>query len=246
MLFALGLYNYARFGSFFDFGTDYMLTRRLFDPLPSFYLPNLHSYVFRPYRLSCEFPFLRTPFFAWAETPAWVARESGWEPKEPLVGFLVGTPALLFALIALATAALVLARRRRSTDVPAGDRLYVWLVASCAAIWLLAGLPALGVYFPTMRYLSDVTSGALILTFLGFWTLIAYLRRRGARIATGAVWTLGAVLLLYSVTVGVLLGFQGGYYRSFKAHNRPLYEKMIATYSVCERTPAAAPAVKRR
>lgn len=238
MLLALAAYNYARFGSFFDFGTDYMLTGRRFAPLASYVLPNLHSYLFRQYTVTCEFPFIGAPFFAQALTPTWVSPASGWVPQEPVVGLFVAIPGLAFSAIALGSA---VSRFRRATSVgPDGatDRVYVWIVASSALVWLLAALPTLGIWTATIRYQSDVTSGALLLAILGFWSSRMALREHGFRLAANAVTLLAATLALYSVCIGLALGFQGGYYRVIKAHNPSLHEKLVRTFSLCDRTDA--------
>ena len=247
MLFALGLYNNARFGSFFDFGTDYMLTRHHFSPQASFVLPNLHSYLFRRFTVSCEFPFLAAPFFAHTLTPAWVVTPgSGWVPQEPVVGLFVAIPALPFAAVALGAA---LKRARRDpAKVTDGTRDVVcsWLVASCAVIWLFAAVPTLGVWTSTMRYLSDVTPSALILAITGFWVLLATAQKRGTRSVAAALNVLGAILVVYTVTVGLALGLQGGYYRAIKAHNPSLHEKLVQAFSLCEGSTDRKPPAKAK
>ena len=234
MLLALGGYNYARFGSFSDFGTTYMLTKQQFSPQASFVLPNLHSYLLRPYAVSCEFPFLGAPFFASALTPEWARVGTGWIPQEPVVGMLVAIPGLVLGVLALGAAVVRLRRRHVEPARNARSAIFVWLVTSCGAIWLLAAVPALGVWTATMRYEGDVTPSALLLAFLGFWSALTMLRERGARVVAHALCALAVALWVYSVGVGVALGLQGGYYRAIKAHNPVLYTRMTKDWSLCD------------
>jgi uncharacterized membrane protein YiaA len=148
----------------------------------------------------------------------------------------VAIPGLAFTAIAVGSA---VSRWRRSTvlvpDDPV-DRAYVWIVASCVLVWLLAALPTLGIWTATIRYQSDVTPSALLLAIIGFWSSRTALRERGFRLAAKAVTILAAALALYSVCIGLALGFQGGYYRVIKAHNASLHEKLVRTLSLCDRT----------
>jgi len=235
VLFLLGAYNYARYGSFFDFGTAYQLTKQQFSPNPGFVLPNLHAYLLRRFTLSCEFPFVGAPFFATALTPAWVVPAAvRWIPQEPVVGLLVAIPGLVFAPVALIAA---IGRSVRPHAMPgvssANPSVLVWLIASCGVIWLLAAAPTLGVWTATMRYESDVTSAALLLAMAGFWIALSACESRGWRGRAHLLRALGSLLLVYSLAVALALGFQGGYYRAIKAHNPALHAKLLRAFSLC-------------
>jgi hypothetical protein len=235
----LGCYNHARFGSFTEFGTNYQLTGRRYEPNFGLVLPNLHAYLLRPFTLSCEFPFLVAPIHAQALTPAWVPRSSGYSPKEPTVGLLFGVPFVLFGGAAVWAAALSLARWHRNGLRGQADLSLIWLVGCCGSIALLAGLPDLGVWFSTMRYLTDVTPAFLVLALAGFWVLVERSPPPRPRYLLGGVHVAGATLATYTIAVGVLLGFQGGYSASIKRLNRPLHTQLVTTLSLCERTPRA-------
>ena len=103
------------------------------------------------------------------------AKQTGYMPLEPTVGMLIAVPCVLFGAVAVAGAVrLAAVRAQRNGAGPATearDRLYLWLVSACLAITLLAGVPALGMHFSTMRFLADFTSAALVLAAIGFWTL---------------------------------------------------------------------------
>jgi hypothetical protein len=239
VLLALGSYNYARFGSFVDFGTSYMLTGKRYAPKMSMVLPNLEAYVFRRFDVSCRFPYVSTPFFARHLTPAWVRPDSGYVPKEPLVGLLFGIPGIIFAVPAVARAATGFVRGTsrpslRETDLRVDRLSMACLVGGAAIIVLFAGIPTLGVWFSSMRYLSDVTSGALILAIVGFLTCLPDAHSRAGRCRARGVALLGATLATYTIVVSVLLGFQGGYFRVIEKRNRALHEKLQSTLSFCD------------
>jgi hypothetical protein len=165
-LLALGWYNQARFGSWTDFGAAHQLGLVPYSFSPLRFLANLHAYLLRQPLLTCHFPYLFTPFLAERLTPSWVfARQTGYMPLEPTVGMLIAVPCAVFG---------VSADDRR-------HRLYLWLVSACLVIALLAGLPALGMNFSTMRFLADVTSGVLVLAAIGFWTRLSRASSAGRR-----------------------------------------------------------------
>ena len=147
------------------------------------------------------------------------AKQTGYVPLEPTVGMLIAVPCAVFGAFAVTGAA------------QGRDRLYLWLVSACLMIALLAGIPALGMNFSTMRFLADVTSAVLVLAAIGFWTLLAGARSAGRR---RMVSGFGALLGLYTVLSSVLIGFQGGYYKSFDRVNPVLQEQLDEAFSVCE------------
>jgi hypothetical protein len=230
-IFCLGFYNYARFGSWTDFGAAHQLGYLPYSFSVLRFLPNLHAYLLREFVISCQFPFVFAPFHAKALVPDWVfAKQTGYMPLEPTVGILMAAPCVLFGLAAL-RAAVRLARAQGGAGLERRDRLYLWLVAACLAIALLAAVPALGMQFSTMRFQADFTSAALLLGAIGFWTLLTNARSAGRR---RAIASAGALLALYTVLAGILIGFQGGYYSSFQNLNPALVQRLDATFSVCE------------
>ncbi len=235
VIFWLGFYNYARFGSWTDFGAAHQLGFLPYSFSVLRFLPNLHAYLLREVLISCRFPYVFAPFHAKALTPDWVfAKETGYMPLEPTVGMLVAVPCVLFGAVAVWSAArlaLAGARGAPASANPPRDRLYLWLVAACLTIVLLAGVPALGMQFSTMRFLADFTSAALLLGAIGFWTLLSGAKSAGRR---RVIASAGALLALYTLVAGILIGFQGGYYLSFQSLNPALHEWLDQRFSVCE------------
>jgi hypothetical protein len=85
--------------------------------------------------------------------------------------------------------------------------------------------------FSTMRFLADETSGVLVLAAIGFWTLLSRAGSAGRRWLVGG---LGGLLALYTVMFSALIGFQGGYYKSFERVNPVLEEQLDRALSICE------------
>jgi len=232
--FWLGVYNYARFGSWTEFGAAHQLGFLPFSFSLFRFLPNLHAYLLRGVLINCHFPFVSAPFKAKALTPAWVfANETGYMPLEPTVGMLIAVPCVLFGAVAVWTAARLVSGSASApgSAIDPRDRLYLWLVTACLATTLLAGVPALGMQFSTMRFLADFTSAALVMAAIGFWTLSSGARSAGRR---RAVHVAGALLGLYTVVFSVLIGFQGGYNLSFERTNPLLLEQLEKSLSFCE------------
>jgi hypothetical protein len=230
-LFLLGAYNYARFDAWTEFGTNYQLDNLQYSFGFSRFAPNLHAYSLRRFLVSCRFPFVNAPFGAIQLMPAWFnPATTGYFPLEPAVGILIAAPCVLFGAVAIGGAGKLLwSREWRTTGFTPRERVYVWWVVTCAVIVLLAGVPTWGMPLSTMRYLADFTSAALLLAVLGFCTLAA----RNASWPRRTVHVLGGALAAYTVGIGLLFGFTGGYYSSFERHNPALNEQLVRRLSMC-------------
>jgi hypothetical protein len=141
---------------------------------------------------------------------------------------------VLFGGVAAWTAARLFRRSppgARGIAIDARDRLYFWLVTACLAITLLAGVPAFGMRFSTMRFLADFTSSAILTAAIGFWTLCSGVTSAGRRRVVQAT---GALLAIYTMLCSVLIGFQGGYDDSFERVNPGLHAELTKRFSLCE------------
>jgi hypothetical protein len=250
---ALGLaaYNQARFGSWTDFGAEHQLGYLPYSFSIARFPSTLHAYLLREVLVTCRFPYIFAPAGAGAMPPDWMfAKQTGYLSLEPTVGMLIAAPWVLFGLVALGSARRIYRQASRAAPgaaIDARDRLYLWLVTACFASALLAGVPALGMQFSTMRFLADFTSAALLMAAVGFWTLLSRAGSAGRRRAAHAA---GALLGLYTVVFSILIGFQGGYYDSFHRWNPALRDRLLAGLSLCDaredrrsgrRDPAVAP-----
>lgn len=232
--FLLAWYNHARFGSWTEFGTSYQLDPVHLNFGAARFLPNLHAYLLRRFHVTCTFPFVDAPAPAIDLVPSWVdMRKAGYFPLEPEVGLLFGAPCVVFGVIAIYLGGRLAGRalRRGGESVSASEWPYLWLTAACVVIVVLAPVPALGMPASTMRYLADFSSAALLLAALGFWSIGPRLRVSPA--ARRVLWSAASVLGAYTILVGILLGFQGGYYGSFQRFNPALHGWLVQHFSLC-------------
>ena len=244
---ACAAYNYARFGSPSDFGVAHQLTGRPFFTSLRYFLPNLFSYAGAGLDWSCGFPFvtltLRRTLSDWIEWP--LDYDVGtWAYGERVGGLLVSVPFvwLLGALawLALARRAVPGVERSVSWARPLTD-IDVWAVM-CGVATTIALLPALGAYTASMRYLEDASGGLLLAASVAAFVVL----RRTPRAAGALRYTLARLvvggLALYSIGVGVLLGFSG-FTENFPRQNPVLFGELAARLSLCTTLPAAPPPI---
>src|SRR6478752_2867949 len=226
--FALLAYNQLRFGNPFEFGLKLQLSGypRLERFESQFWLPNLYSYTFRPFALSCQFPYVFQEWWISSSTafPSWMTLPKGYyNMDEPVIGWLRAVPITWFIGFAL-----LLVPRPRALHFRHG-RVYLWCLVSFSALASLTGLTALGVYATTMRYLSDVTPGLVLLALLGAFALRA---SRFGLLAPKLTSTTIALLASATIVFGCLLGYQG-YAGHFHKYNPELDAKLVQTFSFC-------------
>jgi hypothetical protein len=230
---AYGLYNYARFDSFAEFGTTWQASLQKFVTNPVFIIPNVYSYLFAPVTWSCEFPFVMArpgrPLAAWL---SW--------PKDYAVFELVGGVLILSAwcwlmlVVVYRALAGAISRLLQRSIVASPYRMTtveLWATLCSFAI-LLAMWPVLGLWEASMRYTGDSIGGAAIATIIAaFW-----LRRRAD--ASGkryvAVGTRALLLLLaaHTTVIGALSGI-ASYGNPFERNNPELYRALRTTFSFC-------------
>jgi hypothetical protein len=223
---ALLLFNYLRFHAWLEFGSNIQVSG-----FPTFrfalgYVPlNLYAYSLRSWLTSCEFPFLFQEWNAPLEFPKFMLPvPPGYMSPEPVVGFLVAMP-----MTWLAPLAFVFAPGRRA-GVTQRTRSYLFCLLSFAVIASVTGFVGLGVYGATMRYLSDIAFGLVLLSLLGTFGLRAHpLARHASRLIS---FTL-TVPLVATVVVGLLLGYQG-YNGHFHHYNPDLDRALVKMLSVCD------------
>ena len=103
-------------------------------------------------------------------------------------------------------------------------------MGSSAILATVPGLPTVGQFIATMRYMVDVASGIILLGLWGAWSLYErHFERRRLRYGIGAaVFGLSAV----TVVIGLLLGMTG-YNGNFEKYNPGLYARMVGALSLC-------------
>jgi len=228
------VYNKLRFDNWFEFGSNLQLSGfPRFRVAHEFVAPNVYSYVLRPWHGSCRFPFV---FQEWHSND-WVPRfllplPKGYNSPEPVVGFMAAVP-----LTWLAPLAFVLVPRpwRALTQ---RTRAYLFCLFSFTVCASVTGVVGLGVYGSTMRYLSDITYGLVLLSLLAGFALRA--RAPTPHMSRPATWLVGA-LCTASVAIGLLLGYQG-YNSHFHRYNPKLDRALTKALSFCNGAPPSLPA----
>jgi hypothetical protein len=222
---ALLLYNKLRFDDWLEFGSNLQLSGFPRFRLSSIYvLPNLYSYVLRGWWADCSFPYLYQSWNLGASAfPEGFKLPHDYMAIEPVVGWALAVPlAWLFPLgFVLAPWRTALTRRR--------DRAFVFCLLCFGTLAAVTGVVGLGLYGATMRYLSDIMFGLVLLALLGGYALLFHRFGRAApRAVSGA---LGA-LAVATACIGLLLGYQG-YNEHFQRYNPALDKKISAALSFC-------------
>lgn len=220
------VFNWLRFDDPLQFGINLQLSG--YPPMSykgSFFLPNLYSYVLRPFVSSCQFPYIYQVWWNNAENafPKGFPVPSDYNMDEPIIGWLRVVPITWFIACALLLVPRPLSLHTRRA------RVYLWCLACFLTMGSVSGLTALGNYAGTMRYLSDVTPGLVLAGVLGAFALRAHLF---GLVAPKLVS--GAIILLASATIilGGLLGYQG-YAGHFHKFNPELDAALVKTLSFC-------------
>jgi hypothetical protein len=197
---ALAAYNYARFGSWHEFGMRYQLAGYNVHAVTAtgvgsfagrFAVPALYAYWLHPFSVTGRFPFVALSQAVFHRAPV---------PGEAVAGALWALPYLWLCLIPIAG----LAMRLAGTGGDASRGLREWF-SLCLLMAGTCGLaPVLFIDGCQNRYLADGLPALLILATLGAWMGLAALAARpdGRRAFLGVA---GGSALATAV-IGVLLG----------------------------------------
>lgn len=194
-------YNYARFGSPFQYGNEYSLggvyTRNLHLFSLRYLRPGLTYMVFKPIYFTLSFPYVGlTNFPLPASLPAGYSIEA-------IGGFLDTTP----FVVLLGGIAFVGLRDRMSREFRA-------VLLALTALGVLGLLTvAFAIWDVTQEYEADYLSLLLIPALL-VWSALRGGRGWGRRVMKA----FGAVLIVYSCAIGFALSFSG-YYDSLLVNN---------------------------
>ncbi len=221
-------YNKLRFDAWFDFGVHRQLTTTPFRANLEYLQANLYSYLLRPIRVACEFPYLFPERSIRAlRFPSWFQVPRGYSTAEALTGYLLTLPLAWLCPLPL------LLHSKAGVPADAIARGRVWCVACFTILAIVPALPTLGQSVATMRYLGDSAAGVVLLGILAIWTLVWRARHRQALrcVALG----FGSCVLLATVALGLLFGVQG-YYDQFRKVNPRLYEAIARPLSLCRKT----------
>jgi hypothetical protein len=222
----LGLltFNKLRFDHFLEFGSKLQLSAFPIRFSPIYVLANLYAYSFRPWALSCEFPYLDQVWhMGTAAFPRWFPLPADYEVLEPVVGWALAVPITWLAPFAFVFAP------RPWRAAGRRDRAYLFCLAAFSVLASATGAITLFVYGATMRYLSDVTSGLVLLALLG---ALALRYHRWGVAAPRSTTSIIVALGFATIGIGLLLGYQG-YNRHFHSYNPQLDRELVMTLSTC-------------
>ncbi len=213
-----GWYNFARFGSVTEFGFRYQLNSfNIFDSVNQVFSityvpPNLFKTLLNPFERRDSFPFIRaTRGFG----PAWFESflpEFYLYYAEGTTGILVGSPFVIFALLAGL-------RKKENLN---------WILISLTGSTLLILLTLQVFFYTAMRYLLDLIPALSLLAVIGFWNGLYRLQTRPA--VRWAFATLGTALCLYGFAISFLLTISSHLPR-FRTYNLDLLQQLTSTFN---------------
>lgn len=217
-------YNKLRFDSWLEFGTNLHLSAFPLHFSSKYLMANTYSYVLRPFETSCEFPyFIQVWRMGAVAFPEGMLLPRTYLILEPVVGWLRSVPITWLIPFAFLLAPGLRAPQSRR------DRSYWWCLVSFTALATVTGLVALGIYTATMRYLSDVISGLVFLSFLAAFGLNSH---RITKRTPKTIAALTGTLALGTLVMGILIGYHG-YNGHFARFNPQLHGKLERAFSVC-------------
>ncbi len=207
-------YNFARFDSFTEFGfryqfTSYNLYENLDKTLSLEYAPpNLYKTLVNPLEKRDVFPYIFPN--RWAG-PEWL---TNYQPgmyltfTENITGILIGSPFILFGLIALFKPRLALR--------------WVLFALACTVLGIFITLQTY--FFIAMRYLLDIIPTLSLLAIIGFWHGFDVFKNK-------KIYTFIAILFLsYTLALSLLISFSGNL-ELFKIHNPELVQQWTWTFN---------------
>ena len=222
---AMGWYNWVRFDSPLEFGLHYQLTSSDLRKTQLFsltYLPsNLYGYTFYGFDLQNMFPFLV------ADNPMHPIIFPNLIPSvlfEQTTGILWTSPFLLFALIPL----IALMKKKKSTNQ---NNLLRWVSISLIGSAFLLFSTILLYFYQTMRFLDDVAPQLALLSGIGFWQGLQYLKVRQDKFQTAYRYT-AILLVIASCVISFLLAILSYRYTNrFDKYNPALLSTFIHFFS---------------
>jgi hypothetical protein len=211
-------YNHARFDSITEFGLRYQLNSfNIHDSADetfsiAYVPPNLFKTLINPLEARDSFPFIRATRGLGSGGFERFLPDFYLFHAEGTTGMLVGSPFLIFAVLAGF-------RRREETR---------WILCSLTGAALLIFLTLQLFFYTAMRYLLDLLPALCILTAIGFWRGLDLLKSRPW--ARWAYILTGVALWIYGFAISFLLTISSHLHR-FEEFNPGLLEQMRWTFN---------------
>jgi hypothetical protein len=227
-------YNYARFGSIFEFGHRYQLTG---PALPANYqeissveyvLPNAFTYILRAPALSSKFPFVSVPWIKERMWPSFIRLPENYYYSEPAAGILFLVPLVGLTVLFLLRFFWLLLDGEIHFGRKAGQHstqmALSWLSHSLLA-YVLIQLAILLVFISSsLRYLFDITPALLLLSTVFLGANLAKIAPKTYQLRlSGFFWLFVSGL---SALVGMLIALTGST-NHFANLNPQWYDRLL-------------------
>jgi hypothetical protein len=224
MLGILGLYNYFRFGSFFEFGLQYQLAGTYIHTLfrenlvtsINYVIPSIVNYLFLPFgKLARGYPYLtllRATNFAY-HGPSLIF--------EYAVGLIWGFPFVIFSLIPVLSGVARLTRFWSAQPGPILAKFQamfkinkmgeMWVPLLFGGTALFGFLPLLFFFFGAMRYQMDFMPSLVVLSIYGLGSALKFYADKPQ---IKIVLVISAVILgVLSILIGIWLGINSSLFQ---------------------------------
>jgi hypothetical protein len=207
-------YNYARFGEITEFGYSYQLTSyNLYEKIGETFAieyipPNLYKTLLNPLERRNAFPYIFPTRWSGPELL------TNYQPKmyltftENVTGILLGSPFVLFALLAFI-------KPRRDLR---------WVMLSITLSFLAVFFTMQAFFFVAMRYLLDFIPTLALLAVIGFWHGYELFKHKKS------YTTIAFFLLAYTIALSLLVAFSGNL-ESFRILNLDMVQELTWTFN---------------
>jgi hypothetical protein len=227
----LGWYNWARFGSPFEFGFRYQITILDLNKqsslmfLPDYFFLNLYTYVFQPFEMVSKFPFIQ---------PGAILDHSNQfkivTPQIYFVGRMTGllfcAPFLVFSLVHFRSNS----RFSQEKNLSHASLSCDFVVCLLAGSFIIGFLGLMFFFFGQMRYLVDVISQITLLAVLGYWKII-FASQKWNHLYSKIFLVFANSLIFITICISLLLAFSSDYDR-LKTLNPALFERIVNSLSI--------------
>ncbi len=203
----LAWYNYARFGSIFEFGLYYQLAYNLQSFYHTMFLrgyipQNLYNYFLNPFSISNSFPFLvpqngnKTPLFPFYGLPKPYVIDG------VITGLICASPFIVFAAVPILS--LIASRIKRGAK-SSEEGLFNWINISLIGSFLAAFIPLMMFFYAATRYEADFAPSLTMLAVIGLWEISSWAGNR----TNLQKWlpAFGTMIAILSIILNTLIAF---------------------------------------
>ncbi len=209
----LAWYNWARFGSVFEFGLYYQLAAfNLQANYPILFsrvylIQNIYNYFLNPFGLAGSFPFVQPLAGTEKSVLASISLPNLYAVEGKFPGALISTPFLFFAAIPPLVYLITLLKKlraKKNTVDPFTFFDWTWLGLLGASV--AGALPTLLLFYVGFRYETEFIASLTLLALVGFCQGYVLIRNHAARQVYAGF---GILLILFSVLINMALAYTG-------------------------------------